>query len=176
MNETTPKDFLIIAKYLTKGFLSRYKSLRRDPDEVFSICVFAVAKRTKSYDPTRCPWGPYILTYAKQEAKTLLMQYGYLPDKRHGRYAEKPFINPSQVVEHIGKKRDNNQWMRQIEARDFCEKALSILPDRQRDLVEKYYIDGMTQTELGKEYGVSKQRIEQIIKQGLKIVRERLVV
>ena len=47
-----------------------------------------------------------------------------------------------------------------------------ILSEKQKDQIQKYYIDGMTLSQIGDEYGVTREAVRQNIKKGLKIIRE----
>jgi len=58
------------------------------------------------------------------------------------------------------------------------EKTLSILNDRERDIISMYYgIDGqsMTLEQIGDEYGLTKERIRQIKQKGLRKLRNNCV-
>jgi len=59
-------------------------------------------------------------------------------------------------------------------ARVDLDKAISALGDRDRDIVWKYAALGYTYEEIAREYGVSRQRIEQLYKKSLKRMREQL--
>ena len=47
-----------------------------------------------------------------------------------------------------------------------------ILSEKQKDQIQKYYIDDMTLSQIGDEYGVTREAVRQNIKKGLKIIRE----
>ena len=53
------------------------------------------------------------------------------------------------------------------EIRDL-EKAISSLSTKDQALIHGYYYDGKTYAELGKDFGVTKQRIEQLMKRALR--------
>lgn len=47
-----------------------------------------------------------------------------------------------------------------------------ILSDKQKNQIHKYYIEGMTLSQIGKEYGVTREAVRQNIKKGIKIIQE----
>ena len=53
--------------------------------------------------------------------------------------------------------------------------ALSNLPDRERVVVTKFYLEGRTLKEIGSELGVTESRACQIAKAGTSRMRQRLL-
>lgn len=54
---------------------------------------------------------------------------------------------------------------------DIIETAQSVLNDRQRECFDKYYVDGYTMEEIGEQFNLSRQRIDQILKDSIKKVK-----
>ena len=55
-----------------------------------------------------------------------------------------------------------------------CMKILKTLPRRLQDVIYKRLWEGMTYIEIGKFYGVTKQRAWQLFDQGITIIRKEL--
>lgn len=49
--------------------------------------------------------------------------------------------------------------------------AINDLPEKQRDCIRRHYLNGESQVDIAKDYGVSKQRIKQILNVGLDRLR-----
>src|SRR6056297_1922228 len=64
------------------------------------------------------------------------------------------------------KKSYNNEY------NDLCEKIDSVLDSRTRDCFYMYYRDNMTFKEIGSKFNFSRQRAEQIVKNGANKVKE----
>lgn len=57
---------------------------------------------------------------------------------------------------------------------ELAEKAMRYIHPDHRDIVKAKFLDGLTLTETAKAFGISKQRVHQIITKELRHVRERL--
>lgn len=93
----------------------------------------------------------------------------YRENLRNGR--DYQFQPHGDVIEentvHVSEERDTH-------VRLDLEAAISSLPPRDRDLFDRVYVKGMTYTEAGEPYGLSKQRVGQIVTAARSIVRKQL--
>lgn len=58
--------------------------------------------------------------------------------------------------------------------RRIVKRIINTLPKRDREIMNKYYYDGITMQEIGENYNLSRQRIHQIIKKNLRILRRKI--
>ena len=57
---------------------------------------------------------------------------------------------------------------------DIFDDALDTFPERNRDVIQKYFRDGMTQQQIANRYGVSRERIRQLRTQTMRKMRSML--
>jgi RNA polymerase sigma factor for flagellar operon FliA len=61
-----------------------------------------------------------------------------------------------------------------IELKQILSEAVSMLPDREKQLLQLYYYDGLTLKEIGKVLGISESRVSQLHTKALLQLRSRL--
>lgn len=55
---------------------------------------------------------------------------------------------------------------------EICELLDDVLTERQRQVIEMYYWDGMTQEKIGKKLGISRQAINETLSKSLELLRD----
>lgn len=74
---------------------------------------------------------------------------------------------------------DPNNYYEEVEERLYqeyvsktCRKAVDSLSNRQRDVINLYFYQNRTQKDIASQHGISSQRVQQIIRQGLRCIRK----
>ena len=142
----------------------------QDSEEFSDACIGLINAEMK-YDPEKAKFSTfaYILCYREvvrgkqRRYKKRHFSFGCLNDKDlTEKLIDKHLFDPHKLKEH--------------EKKDLLFKLLecSGLDKRKRDLdiVKSYYCFDITQVELGKKYGISKQRISQIIVETISKIRK----
>ena len=67
---------------------------------------------------------------------------------------------------------DGSDFAKNFEMKDDCENLMKYLSERERKLVQMYFWEDKTYRAIGKEIGISYERVRQIINQGIKKIRQ----
>jgi RNA polymerase sigma-B factor len=69
---------------------------------------------------------------------------------------------------------DDDQALEDAEQRAFLSPALDRLPARDRFIVKLRFVDGMTQSEIAKQVGMSQMHISRLLSRSLQTLRDAL--
>lgn len=90
---------------------------------------------------------------------------------------EKRSSTLSKIENGSTEKITSRRYPDEIEAlanRELLEMALSTIPPRLREMVSRHYLDGWEFRTIGEKYGMSRQRVHQLVVKGLAQMREFL--
>jgi len=165
-----PCDFENFAKSVCKKIIKLYPFLKRDLDEVLSICNFAIARCNYYYKPEKGVWwAAFVNKYGVFQAKRYLWEYGLL----HKKDAPREEAHTDLVGANVDCSY-SHQWMDEIEARDSVEFALSGVRPNYRKHVEMFYLEEYSQPAIASIEGLSSSSISKHVRKGVEEAREKL--
>lgn len=153
-------------------------------DDLIQICAIGFIKSLKTYDKTR----GYFEVYAKHLMMTEVIHYLkrnkyrfneiYLEDlnpqidKKYNKVYNKltrSDENVEKTVINIVHKEEMEKYIRKI-----LHKVKNNFSDRDIEILALYFCDGITQTDIGKKYNISRQRVWQIITKFRNIIKPKI--
>ncbi len=135
-----------------------------DAGDLISYAYFGLVDAQKKYDPSKgMPFEKYVR----------IKIYNAMIDgirKERGRRK----INPQMVAldEYIPSANDVQKEIELREAIRKVNKAMSALPERQRRIIKRHYIDGAKFGEIAQEFCISAARTSQLHKEAICTLRE----
>jgi RNA polymerase primary sigma factor len=66
-----------------------------------------------------------------------------------------------------------DERVEQAERQEILQRLLQVLPEREADMVQMYYVDGLTLKEIGEEHKLTRERVRQLIANALDKMRRR---
>lgn len=149
----------IIEEYggMMAGIIKRYVQDRhQDYEECLDDVLLAVWHHIDSFDPNKKSFKHWIAVIAKYKAIDCLRKHSALQTKQM--YVPKIF--------------DSMQIEEQNEDADKVEELLAMLTTKERDIFERYYLQGTPSKELAEQYGRKESWIHNVLSRGRKKIRE----
>lgn len=138
-----------------------------EPDELVSIAYVALCNAATAYDPGR---GASFRTYAGSRIDTAICDEARRRIGRKG--IEKPTRIPYNALSSLDALNGvgyeapaDDHPLEDVDSRDFVDRVLAQLPERERFCLTMYTHGELNQRELGEILGVSESRVSQIIRQ-----------
>ena len=159
-----------------RKYARRYISWLFDPEDVEGAALDALAYALETYDPTKGAklktYLGYCVNYLCQNARrdVICAHYGQ-PRPHYDARRPQPMRIPDECVENELRGED---WADAVVDHIFIERAISGLRHpRAREVIQLYYLEGLTLRLTGKLLGCSPQRVRQIRDKALKEIRFR---
>jgi len=167
--EDKPRDFLILAKHITKKLLQKFPQLRNDPDEVYSIALYAIGICVADFNPERGDWTYHAVVHGERRTMDGLRRAGLL---RRMEYKKKPKTYSLEDWDFSY----NDKSLEGVETNDICNFVLQDMPEKWRKAIIQYYFDENDMTTIASisKEDITKQGVNYRIQQGLKYAREKL--
>lgn len=174
----------IIAKYNSRSESSRHNLLKNEDviSDVASAIMYADwkwdservgkitgKKKTKYSFRNQCAiWAIKTHMTNKHKKKKINIIDIDLQDNKEfiGCYIEDHRYNDPYI------ETENNEYYKDVNLLLNEIMSSDIISDKQKNQIHKYYIEGMTLSQIGKEYGVTREAVRQNIKKGIKIIQE----
>jgi RNA polymerase sigma factor (sigma-70 family) len=155
----TAKDNIGIARQVALRFLRLRGNLSsvEDTEEFADACV-GLVNAEKGYDPSS---GYQFSTFAYICARREVVKG--IKNRTKNKYTS--------IEEEVPAKETNGN-LDEPDKKQVVGEFLNELTGRSLDILKKRHLKGMTLEEIGNEYGISKERVRQIIESALKKIRE----
>lgn len=140
------------------------KNLVNDDDNVAYV-VHHIIKADETFNGQSSK-GTWRINRAKYAIQHLKSKYNK-QNKYHNTVSLNYLIDSRQLQDII----PDPKSCKNTQQEDIIETALSVLTDKQKECFDRYYVDGYTMEEIGQHFNVSKQRIDQILKESIKKVK-----
>ena len=121
--------------------------------------------------PDREELYPYLLRAVHNRA------LNYLRDESRRTQFRNQYVRNIEIMAASRSLPDRNEVIRTLyakETRSLLEEALSLLPDRCRDIFRMSYMDGMPHKEIARRLSLSLSTVDNQVYKALKILRKRL--
>lgn len=138
-------------------------------EDIFLEGVYGLLKAIDKYKPQKGSFSTYATIWIKQSIRRFIQKEkaqvkgrGYLPvqeeDEEQMTLEDVPLEEPSPSV-------DVEELERKI--------RYANIPQRSKDILRMYFLEGLSLREIGEKIGLSKERVRQLIKEdGRKVVEE----
>lgn len=185
MNEMVNRDELYdqykdLLHYILKPF-SKMKSAIYDYDDLFQIACLAMLETYDKYDPERGDFIPFLYSYVRGRVKQFINSYSSsfsyrkrsVSDDIRDREIRLDSLGDtgkdkpgSSLEDIIGGEEDDytSIALKQVAKKAVLEYWPNENHDRAYDIWCRIYINGERQTDICKDYGITKQRVNQILK------------
>lgn len=151
-------------------------------EDRLSIGYLALVEAAESYDPSRSQFSTYAIT--KIRHALLEANRTWRPGKRN--HSHRVFLTSlhAPLLSAEGESRlleemlpdDDDVFATVAEglAQEHLQRAIERLPDRERTVIVRHFLEGITFRQIGEEIGISESRAYQLHVQALKRLRDRL--
>ncbi len=147
-------------------------------EEYFAVGCIGLVKGIDTYNPNKkTRLSTYISTCIENEIK---MEFRREKKHRHVTSFHEPAAHGNDgeellLIDILASKEDVSETVLLNMVIKTIREAVNKLETREREVIKKKYFGGMTNTEISKEFGVSKERIYFIEKRARKKLRRELV-
>lgn len=161
--------------------------LRRMPyEDCVQAALVGLARAIKTYDPTRAKLTTYARLHIWAALQELLMSRGVITTPRGGVKSQQIWLDKTRKQVEAAQQRcvsdtellplpsREPDHVKMLADRDSVQFALGELPERLRVLIRKRYLEGATHQQVGAVLGVSRNRVAQLEKRALRLMRESL--
>lgn len=155
-----------------KGLLYRwvFKYIRGarscDVEDLYGVAVLGMIKAISLFDPD---YGTRLSTYAYRPVTQALDYYLKQEDSIVRQPLKKRRLSTTEIID-LGSVVEHRQTP---ESEDAIKQSLKHCTTFERNLLIDHYVKGLSYREIGIGMGVSRQRVEQIIKQAILKIRRK---
>lgn len=167
-----------LARKVALDFRRTFPGLSLDLEDLVQVALLSFAQTARRWDPTK---GAGFATFARQSAWSALVGEGkrQAPNYQWDRLLETTHVEhlhalEPEAMEAVGEPAEaaEESFMADLAREDLWRAVDSLENDRERTFIRLFYSDqGLGVREIGTKYGLSGQRVHQIIQRGVARLR-----
>ena len=135
-------------------------------DESLELVYFAAIRAAESWDPSKGTFTTQLIWRIKKELHMETSRRRAIFRTAFDTQSYDALERPEELVYSFGQ-RDDGEFEDKVINKAWIKWALAQLDDKELDVIKKHYWENKTLTEIGKEFGVSRQYISQIMSKAL---------
>jgi RNA polymerase sigma factor (sigma-70 family) len=147
----------------------RYRARGMPPEDVIAEAMYGLTYAAGMYDPSRhVPFGAYATLVVRHRLERAVINW-----RRSGRHL--PMTLGSCTGDEVWEAEDSRptpDFANRASAHEMCERIRRVMPARSYQILRLYYSEGLTFEEIGSRFGLSRERIRQVMVQAIKKARQ----
>lgn len=144
---------------ILKGYLTKRVNSRDDVEDIIQEILLSIHNARHTYDTSR-PFLPWMFAIAQFRLVDFL--------RRHYRQGEREMVDFESIEDHLA-----DDVTEEGDATELANKALALLPPRQRHILHLLHVEGYTAKETGEKLGMSTSAVKVAAHRAYKLVREK---
>lgn len=164
MNELVTKHMQMVKFIANKR--NKNKKNEADFDDMVQAGSMGLANAIKNFDPTKSKFSTYTYPAINNAITRHLDKTGTDEQQQavdDDNQTIDPIDNREQMADENAASEEKMQWV---------QKAMAALPERTKTIIQRCLLNNENQDAVGTELGITKQRVGQVLQQGLKALKE----